>query len=259
MPHFREHAPGTFCWVELETTDLDAAKSFYQTLFGWNVVDQPMGPAGVYTIFQLNLEDAAAAYQQPEQERERGVRSHWNLYISVKDVGAAAARSVELGAKLLAGPLEAGQNGRLAILLDPTGATFYLWQGLKTAGLGVMNENNSFWWADLHTADRAGGKRFYEALLGWSVAPGAGKDESTYLHIQAGGKFMGGILPDSHRVAKAPPHWMPYFKVADLDATLKQAEALGAQVFMPPMNVGGALRIAMLRDPQLAAFALFEG
>jgi len=259
MPHLREHAPGTFCWAELETTDLGAAKSFYHALFGWSIVDQPMGPGGVYTIFRLNLEDAAAAYQQQEGERARGVRSHWNLYISVKDAGATAVRAVELGAKLLAGPLDAGENGRLAILLDPTGATFYLWQGLKTSGLGVMNEINTFWWADLHTADRGGAKRFYEALLGWSIKPGPGKDESTYLHINAGGKFIGGILPDSHRTTKAPPHWMPYFKVADLDAAVKQAAELGAQVFMPPMNVGGPLRIAMLRDPQLAAFALFEG
>jgi hypothetical protein len=259
MPHLTTHAPGTFCWAELETTDLDAAKSFYHALFGWSHRDQPMGPGGVYTIFQMGGLDAAAAYPQQESERLRGVRSHWNLYISVADAEASTARAVELGAKLLAGPLDAGENGRLSILLDPTGATFYLWQGLKTAGLGVMNENNAFWWADLHTGDRAGAKRFYEALLGWSIAPGEGKDETTYLHIHAGGKFIGGILPDSHRVKKAPPHWMPYFKAAELDAAVKHAETLGASVFMPPVSVGGPLRIAMLRDPQLAAFALFEG
>lgn len=253
------HAPGTFCWVDLETTDQSAAKTFYASLFGWTFTDVPLGPSGAYTRFQIDGRDAAAAYQQPEIERARGVRSHWNLYIAVDDAGASTARAAELGATILAGPLDVLTQGRMTIAVDPAGAAFYLWQAKDNPGFGVTGEINSFCWGDLHTADRAGAKRFYEGLFGWTIAPGNDKDASTYLHIHAGGRFLGGILPDSHRNPKAPPHWMPYFKTSGLAAALKKAEALGAQVFAPPVSIGGALPVAMLRDPQLAAFALFEG
>ncbi|HVO96677.1 MAG TPA: VOC family protein [Bryobacteraceae bacterium] len=258
MPHVDKHAPGTFCWVELETTDLEAAKAFYDSLFGWSFVDHPMGPAGVYTIFQLNGREAAAAYQQQESERARGVRSHWNLYIAADDADASAARAAELGATILAGPFDVTTSGRMAILSDPTGAVFCLWQPNKNAGLGVMGENNCYCWADLSTADRAGAKRFYERLFGWKAAPGKGKDDSTYLHIGLGEHYFAGILPDSHRNPKAPPHWMAYFMTSDADAATEKAQALGATVVAPPMNVGESLRMAILCDPQGAVFALFQ-
>lgn len=258
MPHVDKHAPGTFCWVELETTDQAASKVFYGSLFGWSFTDHPMGPAGVYTIFQIDGRDAAAAYQQQEAERIRGVRSHWNLYIAVEDCDASAARAAELGARVLAGPFDVTTSGRMAVLSDPTGAVFSLWQPNKTVGLGVMGENNAYCWADLSTADRPAAKRFYEALFGWTVTPGKGKDESTYLHIGLGKHFFAGILPDSHRNPKAPAHWMPYFMTPDADAASKKAEALGAAVLAPPMLVGESLRMAVLSDPQGAVFALFQ-
>ena len=69
MPSIDKHAPGTFCWVELGTTDHDAAKKFYGSLFGWTFVDQAMGPGEFYTIFQLGGRDCAALYSMPEAER----------------------------------------------------------------------------------------------------------------------------------------------------------------------------------------------
>src|SRR5580704_10276790 len=97
MPQIDKHAPGTFCWVELATTDQDAAKHFYGSLFGWSIVDYPMGPGDFYTMFQSGGRDAAAGYTMRAEERSQGVPPHWNLYVAVEDADATAARAVELG------------------------------------------------------------------------------------------------------------------------------------------------------------------
>jgi predicted enzyme related to lactoylglutathione lyase len=257
MPQIDKHAPGTFCWVELATTDQDAAKHFYGSLFGWSIVDYPMGPADFYTMFQLGGRDAAAGYTMRAEERSQGVPPHWNLYVAVEDADATAARAVELGGKLPAGVFDVYTNGRMAVIIDPTGAAFCLWQPKQTQGVGVMGENNSYCWADLITGDRVGAKTFYEKLFGWKIFPGAGKDESTYLHIKAGEQGIAGIQPDAMRQPGVPPHWTPYFMVANADATTAKAQQLGAKVYAPPMNVGESLRIAVLADPQGAVFSLF--
>ncbi len=156
------------------------------------------------------------------------------------------------------GVFDVATNGRMAVIIDPAGAAFCLWQPKQTQGLGVMGENNSYVWADLSTGDRLGAKKFYEGLFGWSVTPGKGKDESTYLHIGIGEHYFAGILPDSHRDPHAPAHWTPYFMVVDADAGTAKAQQLGAVVYAPPMNVGEGLRFAVLADPQGAEFALFS-
>jgi len=145
----------------------------------------------------------------------------------------------------------------MAVVIDPTGAAFCLWQAKQTQGIGVMGENNSYCWADLITGDRVAAKAFYEKLFGWKIFPGAGKDESTYLHITAGERGIAGIQPGSMHKPGVPPHWTPYFMVTDADASTAKAGELGATVYAPPMDVGDGLRIAVLADPQGAVFSLF--
>ncbi len=258
MPQVNKHQPGTFCWVELATTDQTAAKHFYSSLFGWSIVEYPMGPGDFYTMFQLNGRDAAAGYTMREAERAHGVPPHWNLYVAVEDADKSAARAVELGATLPAGVFDVFTNGRMCVVIDPTGAAFCLWQPKQTQGVGVMGENNSYCWADLITGDRATAKHFYEQLFGWKIFPGADKDDSGYLHIMAGEQAIAGIQQEAMHRPGVPAHWTPYFMVADADATTANAQGLGAKVYAPPMNVDKSLRIAVLADPQGAVFALFS-
>jgi predicted enzyme related to lactoylglutathione lyase len=258
MPQMEKHAPGTFCWVELATTDQDAAKKFYGSLFGWTVVEYPMGPGSFYSMFQLNGRDAAAGYTMRPEERAAGVPPHWNLYVAVEDADKAAAKAVELGGRLPAGVFDVFTNGRMGVVIDPTGAAFCLWQPKQTQGMGVMGENHSYCWADLITGDRVGAKQFYEQLFGWRIFPGAGKDESTYLHIAMGEQGIAGIQPEAMHKPGVPPHWTPYFMVADADQATAKAQELGAAVYAPPMDVGEGLRIAVLADPQGAVFSLFS-
>src|SRR5260370_39321019 len=124
MSHVTKHAPGAFSWIELGTTDQNAAKHFYTALLGWKFDDNPMGPNDFYTMFTLGGENAAAAYTLRAEQTAQGVPPHWNLYISVESADSAASKATELGASVLAGPFDVYSFGRMAVIADPTGAVF---------------------------------------------------------------------------------------------------------------------------------------
>ncbi|HYL38918.1 MAG TPA: VOC family protein [Bryobacteraceae bacterium] len=121
----------------------------------------------------------------------------------------------------------------------------------------ITGEPGAFCWADLITPDPERAAQFYSGLLGWQVVAGE-HDTSGYLHIQNGGKFIGGIPHPRHQGSNSPPHWLSYFAASDVDAITKRAQGLGAKIWGPPMSIEGAGRIAILGDPQGAAFALFQ-
>ena len=98
--------PGAFCWFELATTDREAAKAFYSTLFGWTPADQSMGPSGAYTIFRLGDRDAAAAYAMPPEFLAQGMPPNWLVYVRVESADAVAERAASLGANVGVKPFD---------------------------------------------------------------------------------------------------------------------------------------------------------
>lgn len=258
MSHVDKHAPGDFCWMELATTDQNSAKHFYGSLFGWVADDMPMGPDSYYTIFRLEGRDSGAAYTMGPDKRGQGVPPHWNLYIAVENADAAADKAAKLGAKVIAPAFDVFDAGRMAVLQDPTGAIFTAWQAKKNAGIGIVRSHGAFCWADLTTPDAPRAQKFYSDMFGWKIAPGKGQDADGYLHIQNGENFIGGIAPAQQRDPKAPPHWLIYFTVTDVDATAAQAKKLGATFHLPPMTMEGVGRMAVMADPQGAVSAIFK-
>ncbi len=257
MPRIDKHAPGAFCYVELSTTDQNAAKSFYTSLFGWSINEFPMGPGDIYTMFQVEGADAAAAYTMRADERASGVPPHWNLYIATANVDASSTKAAELGGTVLAPPFDVMDQGRMSVSQDPTGAVFCLWQASKGIGIQIGGVSGTFCWADLSTSDPEKAKKFYESLFGWKIGPGE-KDPSGYLHIQNGQDFIGGIPPAQYRDPRVPPHWMIYFLVDDVDASAAKAKEMGAAMHLAPMSVENVGRMAIVADPQGASFAIFK-
>jgi uncharacterized protein len=257
MPNVEKHAPGAFTWIELSTTDQDAAKAFYSSLFGWTIDDQLMGPSGTYTMFQIDGRNAGAAYTMQAEERATGAPPHWNLYIAVVSADDAASRAKQLGGTVHVPPFDVMDAGRMAVLGDPTGAVFCVWQAKKLIGLRIAGVDGTLCWADLSTPDPEKARKFYEGMFGWKISAGE-KDPSGYLHIQNGEAFIGGIPPIAHRDPHMPPHWLAYFQVGDVDATTSLAQQQGAKVHLAPMSMENVGRMAVLSDPQGASFAIFK-
>jgi predicted enzyme related to lactoylglutathione lyase len=244
------YAPGTFCWADLGTTDAAAAQEFYSGLFGWDAEALPAGEGGVYVMFRLGGRDVAALYEMGESERNQ-LSAHWSSYVSVDDVEATAARATELEATIVAEPFDVMDSGRMAVLRDPTGAHVHLWQPGRHAGAGRVNEPGCMVWNELATTDIERAGAFYRDLLGWD----AEADATGYATIRLGDGINGGMRPlrDGE-----PPNWLLYFTVPSADDAVTHVRASGGEVLAGPVAVTVG-RIAVVRDPQGAMFALYEG
>jgi uncharacterized protein len=257
MATIDKHPAGSFCWVELATSDQAAAKKFYGALFGWTPNDMPMGPSDVYTIFRLEGRDAAAGYTLRPDQVAQHVPPHWMLYIQVDNVDSSTAKVAQLGGKVIMPPFDVMDAGRMSVIQDPTGAYFSLWQSNKSAGIGIHSVHGTLCWGDLSTSDTDRAQKFYSGLLGWQFISDE-KDPSGYLHIKNGEHMIGGLPPSKYLQPGVPPHWLAYFLVDDVDATANKAKDMGAKFFVPPMTMEGVGRMAIIADPQGAVFAIFK-
>src|SRR5206468_7173426 len=153
VPDFDSLPPGTFCWPELSTTDQNAGVAFYRNLFGWNVNEQPMGPGEMYSMFEMRGRAVAAAYTMRPEERQHGAPPHWNSYVTVTKADDAVKRAQELGGKVLAPAFDVMDAGRMAILQDPTGAIFQVWEPKRHTGARILGEPGALCWTELATRD----------------------------------------------------------------------------------------------------------
>src|SRR5947208_1260171 len=120
---------GTFVWNEIGTADVEACKTFYQSLFDWTTRDMDMGPNGTYTIFQNEGRDVGGRYRMKAQQQQMGVAPHWLTYVGVDDVDASAQKAESIGGRVIVPPTDIPNTGRFAVLSDPTGATFAIYKG----------------------------------------------------------------------------------------------------------------------------------
>ena len=245
-----EHPPGTFSWTDLATSDPDGAKAFYTALLGWETDDHPNPGGGVYTFLRKDgLEVAALHGHLPE-----GAPPNWTSYVTVDDADAVAQQAGELGATTLAGPFDVGRAGRMAVLRDPQGAVFAVWQPGQSIGARLVNDPGALCMNQLNVADREVARGFYEGLFGWRFEQVS--EEPPFWSVYNGDRHNASMadLPPGN----APSHWLVYFTAADLDAAAARIAELGGEVVVPPTVVPVG-RFAVAHDPQGAHFALFEG
>ncbi len=153
MAEFTSHQPGTFTWPELATTDQNAGVAFYRALFGWDLNEQSMGPDGTYSMFLLRGKEVAAACSLRPDERQAGIPAHWNMYVTVDSADEAAAKAKQLGGKVLAPAFDVMNVGRMAVLQDPSGAVFEVWEPKLHIGAKILNEPGALCWSELTTRD----------------------------------------------------------------------------------------------------------
>jgi predicted enzyme related to lactoylglutathione lyase len=250
-----EYTPGTFSWTDLTTIDQDAAKAFYSGLFGWEADDRPVGDGIVYSMMQLDGKGVAAISPQPQQQREAGVPPTWNSYVTVESADASAERAAELGANVHAPPFDVLDAGRMAVIQDPQGAFFMVWEPKENIGAELVNAPGALCWNELASPDLEASASFYSGLFGWELQQFEGSPEP-YLVIMNRGRSNGGIRPLGP--PGTPPHWLVYFGVDDIDAGLAKVTELGGSVLAGPIDIGIA-KIGVVQDPQGAVFALYAG
>jgi hypothetical protein len=239
--------------VDLQTTDQDAAKAFYGQLFGWTFDDQPMPQGQVYSMARLGDDSVAAIAPQPPELAAADVPPMWNTYLAVNSVDDTAAKVEAAGGQLAMAPFDVMDAGRMAFIIDPSGAAVALWQANQHIGATLVNEPGTLTWNELVTSDPAAA-RFYEQLLGISTSTmdmGIGP----YTLFEVGGQQVGGTTAPQQ--PGTPSHWHVYFAVADADATAAKVAELGGKVLAGPFD-SPAGRMGVAQDPQGAVFSFIK-
>ena len=224
-------------WIDLSSADPAASRAFYAGLFGWDITVSPDPQYGGYAMATVGGKDVAGI-GPPDAERV------------ATDVQAA-------GGAVVAPPFDVGDQGRMAVFQDPTGAFISAWQPKAMAGFRA-GASNMFVWAELNSRGIERAVPFYERVFGWSHAtqPMGEGMEYTEFHLGsdsiAGGVEMNPMVP-----AAVPSYWMVYFGADDVDAAFEKAIAAGAHEMLPPRDFPGG-RFAILGDPQGAAFGVLK-
>lgn len=255
MTEITRHEPGTFCWMDLSTTDPEGAKKFYSQLFQWGMSDVPV-EGMTYTLIQKNGKDLGGLAPQMKEQKDMGVPPHWMTYVAVNSASEAADRAASLGGKVLMGAFDVMEHGRMAVIQDPTGAVFAVWEAKNHCGSSYVNEPGTLCWNELMTGNTDVAGRFYTQLFNWkseSMPMGPGR---TYTLFKNGEPSVAGMMAIAPEMGPVPPHWMPYFMVENTDTKVAEAQKIGAKVLVPPMDVPNVGRFATLMDPQGAAFSV---
>jgi predicted enzyme related to lactoylglutathione lyase len=250
-----QYTPGTFCWTDLTTPDQEASKAFYSELFGWEAEDMPVGDGASYSMMRVGGKDVAAIAPQQPQQREAGIPPTWNSYVSVESADAAAQRAGQLGATVHMPPFDVLEAGRMAVIQDPQGAIFFVWEAHQHFGAALVNQPGALVWNELSSPDIDGSIAFYSGLFGWTIEPAPNTPEP-YFGIKNGDANNGGIRELTQ--PNTPPHWLVYFGCEDIDSALAKVEELGGSKMVGPMDIQIA-QIAIVHDPQGGMFALYDG
>jgi len=241
---------GRFVWFEHVSADPTRAQGFLGELFNWTTRAMPT-PGGSYTLITLG-DEMIGGYPTTKAAPGKG---HWVSHLQVTDTRASAKQVASLGGKVLVEPVDMGM-GIYALVADPQGGQFALWQPAKADGTGDYKQaNGAFCWNELVSDDPDASIKFYSAIGGFTVKTQQ-MAMGTYHMLESDGKPRAGIMKKP--MPEAPHGWIPYVTVASADGTGDKAKKLGGAVILPPVDVPGVGRLAILADPSGATLGILQ-
>jgi predicted enzyme related to lactoylglutathione lyase len=248
---------GRFVWHELMTTDPKAAQTFYKEVIGWKTSSMEGGemPYDFWLTGDTPDTMIGGLMGMPPGASAMGAPPAWTAYVEVPDTDATVEQTVKAGGKVLMPAKTIEQAGRFAVLQDPQGAVFAILTSAKPLGPENDPQPLEFSWHELTTSDLPGAVKFYEQIFGWEKKSEFDMGEMGVYHMFGRDRFTyGGMMkktPDGPGV-----YWLHYIRVDSADAATERAKKAGATLMVGPMEVPGEDRIAVLRDPQGAVFAV---
>ena len=254
MYQVSKYPHGTFSWAENISAEFDSASAFYQELFAWRAQQMPMGENQHYIEFWLGDDKVAALVPMPPEMRAAGAASFWANYVTVDDVDALAPVVSAAGGKVLFGPADVGDSGRMLYLEDAAGAQLGLWQPGAHIGAGIVNVPGAMLWNELLTWDAQASMAFYRRLLGWEFF----RADSGYIFIRNRGRNNGGFLQLDESFGDLSTHWRTYFHCADIDGASALIRERGGEIHIPKLEMPGEGHFTFVSDPAGAQFYLMQ-
>jgi predicted enzyme related to lactoylglutathione lyase len=252
MSKVTSYAPGTPCWVDLSCADIEASAKFYEELLGWDASEMPnSAEMGGYRRATFAGDDVAGLMPRMQADQPQ----MWTTYIAVEDAAATADKVSAAGGSVFAPPMDVMDLGKMAILADPGGAVFGVWEAGTFIGASRVNGAGALCWNELGTRDVEGAKAFYGKVFGWTVAEhqlqrtegGPGPD--VYIEWQLDGNSVGGMMDITEMLPdEVPAHWLVYFGVEDTDAAVEKVKASGGEIRFGPVDIDAG-RFAVVTEP----------
>lgn len=250
MPSRDSYAHGVPNWVDLMTPDTAGARAFYTELFGWSY--EEVGDEVPYAMAKQSGNDAAGIGPLFE---ESATPSVWTTYFAVDSVDSTVEKVKANGGEVMTEAVDVTDAGRMAIVADPTGAVFGLWQANAHIGASVVNEHGAFSWNELVSTDLDTALGFYEAVFGHGRSEGQGPG-GRYISLSVDERPVAGSMDPP--VPGTPSHWGVYFSVDDVDAATERALAVGGSTTYGPMDLPEVGRVIGIADPYGAHFNLIN-
>jgi predicted enzyme related to lactoylglutathione lyase len=242
-------------WVDLSTSDAAGAREFYSRLFGWKIEVNSDPQYGGYGMAKVGGKDVAGI--GPKQDPSGP--NAWMVYIGTTDADDLSKKVQAAGGKVIAPAFDVGDQGKMAVYQDPSGAFVSAWQPAQMAPF-THGQANTFGWAELNARGVEQAIPFYKKVFGWTekksdTGQGGGPQ---YTEFQLGGDSIAGAWEMNPMApAEMPSYWMVYFNVDDVDKAFQKAIDSGATEMMAPQDFPGG-RFAIVSDPQGAAFGLLK-
>jgi len=251
MPELDTYDHGVFSWVDVSSTDFEGTLKFYSDMFGWEI--QRGGEEfGGYSM--ASLKGRLVAGLTPTMSPE--APSVWSTYVDVASVDDTVAKVTKAGGTVIAGPMDVGESGRMAVFSDPDGAVIGLWQAREHKGAGLVNEANTWAWSELLCDNPDAEKRFYADVFGWGEVT-HGEGDGAYTEWQVNGRSIGGMMKKPAAMPPgSPSFWAVYLQVEDVEQATKNVEKLGGAVFQAPMKIEPGT-FSVVADPVGTVFNLF--
>ena len=256
MPvHEESFEPGTPCWADVMVDDLDRARAFYGSLFGWTFQDLPPEAGGYVMARKDGHAVAGAMAKNPDDPSQANA---WTVYLATDDVDETAERARAAGGVFFLEPMDVLEVGRIAVGADPAGAAYGLWQAREHTGADLVDEPGTLVWAESMSRDYAASKAFYSGVLGYRLQEIGDAGFSYAVATLDGDRPVAGIgaIP-AQAPADVRSHWMAYFAVADCDAASEQVARLGGTVVQQPFDSRYG-RVAVVAGPQGETFSLLQ-
>jgi len=235
---------GRFVWFEYIAKDHNKVQPFFGELFHWKSKQEKM-PNGPYTMIALG-DQTMGGFDAPTPGTLQA--PHWLPYLQVANARDVASKVKSLGGKIVKEPMQLGEMATMAVVVDPFGAPFALWQPKDPKGTGdYKSADGAFIWNELYTPDPDKAVAFYKAIGGFEHEQMKGErtGPSRYDILNFEGKGRAGIM----KMDGVPPQWMPYVMVANPDQTVEQAKRLGGTAKHTPETLEGVGRLAVIADP----------
>jgi predicted enzyme related to lactoylglutathione lyase len=251
----QESTRGRYAWHELMTPDPNAAQTFYKKVVGWDT-GKFDGSTMEYTMWLADQEPVGGVMETPPEAAQMGAPPSWTAYVEVPNVDQTVGQATAAGGKVLLPPRSVPGAGRFAVLRDPQGAVFAVITSEMPTGEESDPKPLEFSWHELVTTDYQAASAFYQDLFGWEKKSEMDMGPQGKYYMFGRDRFTYGGMYNKPADMPAPPHWLPYVRVDNADAAAKRATDAGGTLMHGPMEVPGGDRIAILKDPQGAAFAV---